>query len=260
MYKVLLADDERIILEGISNVIDWQSIDTELVATARNGVEAYEKIAEYRPHIVISDIKMPGMDGLELAGKVQTDFPDIQFIILSGFSEFEYARCAMQHGVKNYLLKPCNEADIIETVTGAVKNIKQREQQRQQLSDVQSKQVMEEKRQPCKAYSPVINEVVDIIYTHFGDKHLSLKWVAGQMLYMNADYLGKLFKQETNERFSVYLTKVRIEEAMKQIGQMDDVRVADLAERTGFGDNPQYFSQVFKKYTGVTPTEYRKAI
>jgi len=259
MYKVLLADDERIILEGISNVIDWQSLDTELIATARNGIEAYEKITEYQPHIVISDIKMPGMDGLELAGKVRADFPDIQFIVLSGFSEFEYARCAMQHGVKNYLLKPCNEADIIETVMEAVKDIKKKEQQRQ-FTKASTELPVEEGKQPCREYSPVINEVVDIIYTHFCDKHLSLKWVASHMLYMNADYLGKLFKQETNERFSVYLTKVRIEEAIKQIGQMDDVRVADLAERTGFGDNPQYFSQVFKKYTGVTPTEYRRAM
>ncbi|WP_046176282.1 response regulator transcription factor [Domibacillus indicus] len=260
MYKVLLADDERIILEGISSVIDWGSLETELVATARNGIEAYDKIVEHHPHIVISDIKMPGMDGLELAGKVRADFPDTQFIVLSGFGEFEYARCAMQHGVKNYLLKPCNEADIIETVTDAVNELKQREQERQLFEEIRYEQTIDTARKPCKQYSSIINEVVNIIYEHFSDKHLSLKWVAGEMLYMNADYLGKLFKQETGERFSGYLTKVRIEEAMKQIGQMDDVRVADLAERTGFGDNPQYFSQVFKKYTGVTPTEYRKAI
>lgn len=246
MYKVLLADDERIILEGISNVIDWASLDTELIATARNGIEAYEKITEFQPHIVISDIKMPGMDGLELAGKVRADYPDIQFIVLSGFSEFEYARCAMQHGVRNYLLKPCNEADIIETVIEAVDELKRKEPQT-------------EERTQCKDYSPVVNEVVDIIYEHFSDKHVSLKWVAGEMLYMNADYLGKLFKQETGERFSGFLTKVRIEAAIKQIGELDDVRVADLAERTGFGDNPQYFSQVFKKYTGCTPSEYRKS-
>ena len=260
MYKVLLADDERIILEGISNVIDWKSLDTELVATARNGIEAYEKIAEHRPHIVISDIRMPGMNGLELAEKVRADFPDTQFIVLSGFSEFEYARCAMQYGVKNYLLKPCNEADIIETVNSTINDIKQKEWDRQLLEKLRNEQNVEASRQPCKDYSPLVNEMVDIIFEHFSDKHLSLKRLAGQMLYMNADYLGKLFKQETGERFSEYLTKVRIEEAKKQIEQVDGVRIIDLAERTGFGHNPRYFCQVFKKYTGVTPTEFRKAI
>lgn len=246
MYSVLLVDDERIILEGISSVIDWESIGTKLVGTARNGVEAYQKIGELQPHIVISDIKMPGMDGLELAAKVRADFPEIQFILLSGFSEFEYARTAMQHGVRQYLLKPCNEMDIIEAVTSAIEELKINEEP---PSD----------RPLCTGYSPTINEVVNIVYAHYSDHQLSLKWVAGQMLYMNADYLGKLFKQETGERFSSFLTKVRIEEAMKQIGASGNVRVADLAEQTGFGDNPQYFSQVFKKYTGVTPSEYRKS-
>ncbi|MBE0341642.1 response regulator, partial [Paenibacillus sp. 28ISP30-2] len=111
-YKVLLVDDERIIVEGISNVIDWAALDTELVATARNGIDAYEKIVELKPDIVISDIKMPGMDGLSLVSKAHKKYPSIKFILLSGYSEFEYARIAMHYDVKNYLLKPCNEDKI----------------------------------------------------------------------------------------------------------------------------------------------------
>ncbi|MCE4047710.1 helix-turn-helix transcriptional regulator [Bacillus sp. Au-Bac7] len=76
---------------------------------------------------------------------------------------------------------------------------------------------------------------------------------------MNPDYLGKLFKQETGERFSAYLTKWRIEKAIAYITENDDVKMVTLADMIGFGDNPQYFSQVFKKYTGYTPSDYRKA-
>ncbi len=513
-YKVLLADDERIIVEGISSVIDWEALDTELVATARNGIDAYEKIVQYRPDIVISDIRMPGMDGLSLVAKVHEEYPSIKFILLSGFSEFEYARTAMQFGVKSYLLKPCNEDRITEALTGiiaelkdkkesetfiqklrenykkaqpyiksqllteflstkihsnrdlsyyqqlfdsnidelqvrlilfrlegdfsyehifAVKNIgaeifdspllntnigelavflledeqgtdslqEQIDQIRERLHEyykidttvaisegnhiqnarrlylealeclehrfylgegsiitkkdilhgnpeshndiiVDEQQIsikvksghvedvceeidaffqkMAEFRlgipmtksycvqlylaivqtgdtdrmqdylmgtsallamdtvQQMKDYiearakeltleyysrykskqSSVINKVISIVEDNIGNPDLSLKMIANEILYMNPDYLGKLFKQETGQRFSSFLTKLRIEKAVEYIQEMDDVKVVTLAEMIGFGDNPQYFSQVFKKQTGYTPSEYRK--
>ena len=112
MYKVLLVDDERMILEGISSVVDWQRSGTELVGTARNGLEAYERIAEKQPDIVISDISMPGLDGIGLVAKTYEQFPEVRFIMLSGYKDFEYAQRAMQYGVKHYLVKPCNEQQI----------------------------------------------------------------------------------------------------------------------------------------------------
>jgi two-component system, response regulator YesN len=106
--------------------------------------------------------------------------------------------------------------------------------------------------------SSVVNRVIEIVKENLGNPELSLKMVASEMLYMNADYLGKLFKQETGQRFSAYLTRLRIEKAVEHILECDDVKVVTLAEMIGFGDNPQYFSQVFKKYTGYSPSEYRK--
>lgn len=121
MYKVLLVDDERIILEGIAKVVDWEKVGTRLIDTAKNGIEAYEKITSYQPDIVITDIKMPGMDGLSLVVKTIKKYPSIQFIILSGYSEFEYAKKAIDYGVKRYLLKPCNENMIIEALESIIK-------------------------------------------------------------------------------------------------------------------------------------------
>ena len=120
MYKVLLVDDERIILEGISSTIDWSAYGTELIGTARNGLEAYEFIITHQPDIVISDIRMPGMDGLQLVEKVRDNDRHVQFIMLSGFSEFDYARKAMRYGVKHYLLKPCNEQLITQALAEVV--------------------------------------------------------------------------------------------------------------------------------------------
>ena len=117
MCNVLLVDDERVILEGISQVVDWAGCGMELIGTARNGIEAYEKIMTNPPDIVISDISMPGLDGIGLVEKTASTFPDVKFIMLSGYKDFDYARRAMQYGVKHYLLKPCNEAQIVAAVS-----------------------------------------------------------------------------------------------------------------------------------------------
>ncbi len=114
MYKVLIVDDERIIREGIGNSIDWDNYGFSLCGMAENGIDAYETIIRDVPDVVITDIKMPGMDGLELISKVNAEYPQIIFIILSGYGEFEFANKAMKYGVKYYLLKPCDENEIIK--------------------------------------------------------------------------------------------------------------------------------------------------
>src|SRR5690554_290522 len=119
MYSVLLVDDERTILDGISSIVDWEEQGVTLSGTANNGVEALEFIKEYQPDIVISDIMMPGLNGIQLVQKTFKTHPLIKFILLSGYSEFEYARQAMGYGVKHYLLKPSNE-DIISEAIGEV--------------------------------------------------------------------------------------------------------------------------------------------
>lgn len=116
MLKLIIADDERIIRETISTIIDWNAYDIEVVGLCKNGMETYDMIMDENPDIVLTDIRMPGMDGLELIRRISGTDLNIQFIILSGYGEFEYAKAAMKNGVKYYLLKPCNEAQIIECI------------------------------------------------------------------------------------------------------------------------------------------------
>lgn len=513
MYKVLLVDDERIILDGISRMVEWSCFDTELIGTARNGVEAFEFIKNQVPDIVVSDIRMPVMDGLELVAKVHAVYPHIRFVLLSGFSEFDYANRAMKYGVKHYLLKPTNEESIGEALSEivtelkqeaskesfvlkmkaemdkvmphvkeqflkefvtnkmygnldwdyfcrlfqldihyqirlllfqlegkyefehlfAIKNIAQEileipllsttignhvlilledlgqvDQLHEQIyrirdifqtyykmdatialsepghitrarhlykeslqllnyrfylgegslitqkdtavSEVTEKEFeFDEERlnmavrsgnseeaaaaldafisglkdakldiHVTKSYviqqfvslarqsspeemngylskiplivnnmntlqdirtflddmvvtmaerfydqnkvkhSSVVRKVIDTIAEHLGNSGLSLNWLANEM-FMNADYLGKLFKRETGENFSNYVMKTRIQRATELIAREGDIKIFELAERLGFGDNPQYFSQVFKKYVGLTPSEYMKS-
>ncbi len=116
MIKVVLADDEPKVCDLISRLADWESHDMELVGTAHNGIAAMELIRLHHPDLVISDIKMPGYDGLILLEKARELIPDIEFIIISGYRQFEYAQTAIQYGVCDYLLKPINRENLQETL------------------------------------------------------------------------------------------------------------------------------------------------
>ncbi len=119
MLKLIIADDERIIRETISHLIDWETYGIELAGLCRDGIEAYDMILDESPDIVLTDIKMPGLSGLELIERVNRTNQDIVFILLSGYGEFSYAREAMKYGVRHYLLKPCNEEQIISSIREA---------------------------------------------------------------------------------------------------------------------------------------------
>ncbi|ASA21073.1 response regulator transcription factor [Paenibacillus donghaensis] len=517
MYKLLLVDDERLILEGISQVVDWYKAGTELAGTARNGIEALEKIESLSPQIVITDISMPGLDGLGLVQTCSERFPDVKFIMLTGYKDFDYARKAMHHGVKHYLLKPCNEQQIHAAIVELVEDLDEQQDREQFVSGMKQRltkvlphvkeqflkewisnktygrrdlvyyqemfgielngknvrlllfriegsyeyehlfalqniaqdmlqeillstmigshllillehvetadgsgsllartgevrevfcrfykldvtiavsdtgrmsqsrrlyrQTLEcmnhrfylepgslitrsdipgdemggsieidlEEEQICLLIKAGDNQAVDkelerlfdvlsadrldinvtrsyilqlyaamirlclpeerssftsglgelagidtlgglknhvkqaadrltcmyerhfvsrqaatvdkmlrIIEADYRNAELTLGSVAAEMLYMNADYLGKIFKKITGEKFSNYVTQYRIAKASEHILQSGDVKVFELAEMFGFGGNAQYFSNVFKKVTGRTPTDFMK--
>ncbi|WP_173917217.1 response regulator [Halobacillus sp. Marseille-Q1614] len=512
MYKVLLVDDEINILEGIAAIVDWRGCGTELAAKAHHGQMAYEMIEKNPPDIVITDIKMPGLNGVELIQKVYRTYPKVKFIVLSGHDEFEFAKTAMECNVQHYLLKPSNEKKIEEALSKVVQDLDEKnskelflEKMRHNLQNVMPKakeqflkefittkkygvkdweyyssvfeidssaeeyrlillkvdgeseyeqvlalkelvveqmsdtyiplettigdkivilientslsdlvsnlqeiketffnyyehefsaaisdigntqqlrqlykgalhcltqqfyvaggsiitvqdvkkqsspteelqydhedlifamrsgdtktvlnylndffeEIKQEKyeasivqthclelflsmiRQASKegmdgyfkqilifqqydkfheikefmentaaeitkyhyertkqTQSHIIDRVIQYVEENLGDQELSLSSIAAEVLYMNSDYLGKLFKKEKGERFSNFLINRRIEKAIEMIEQSDQVKIFEVAEAVGFGNNPRYFGQVFKKYTGVTPTNY----
>lgn len=114
MYKVMIVDDETIILSGIKSLVDWEKNDCELVATARNGLEALEQVYSMPVDIMLIDLNMPVMDGVTLMGKVHEEYPDIVFIVLTNLEEFELARQAMKYRAVDYLLKSRLEAPKLE--------------------------------------------------------------------------------------------------------------------------------------------------
>lgn len=138
MLRLLIADDEKIIRETISTLIDWKSLNIEVIGVCKNGLEAYDAILDKYPDIVLTDIQMPKLSGLELIQKITQNHDNIQFIILSGYNDFSYAKEAMSYGIKHYILKPCSEDEIIAAVKEAVKDHYQKIRVRNLYHDPQS--------------------------------------------------------------------------------------------------------------------------
>lgn len=156
MYKVMLVDDEDMEREGMAAIIPWEKLDMQLIDTAWNGVEGLEKIQMQKPDIVITDIKMPVMDGIELIRRCREVLPGIMFVVLSGYGEFDYTSRAMEQGVKYYVLKPCDEEKMVETLTKAVKDL---DQQRQKQSKVKEYRSTLERMMP-RAKEQILREMI----------------------------------------------------------------------------------------------------
>lgn len=334
MLKMIIVDDEKIIRETIHSLIDWNSLGIDVVAVCKDGIEAFDCILDEYPDIVMTDIKMPGLSGLDLIEKVRAAQLNTEFIILSGYGEFEFARTAMRYGVKHYLLKPSNETEITQVIVSCVETCKSKTAsrvdslltqlfltemppekllQRRFFTELSGEQdvdlaktqmirlVMEASKkeyyplsklqttdslmavnvcvtmndlipsaeqimtsifsvEPQHKYTDCVEKVIKYIGEHLSDSNLSLKWISENYLFMNPDYVSKMFVKQTGSKFSAYVTELRIQEAKKLLLEHSEESPYAVAEMVGFGNNPQYFSQIFKKYTKLSPKDYVKSM
>ena len=133
IYKVLLVDDEEEVMDMIERRISWPELGFEVVGKAQNGIKALEISEKLQPDVVITDIKMPYMDGLELARNLKQDNPCVRILILTGFDEFEYAKKAIQYGVSEYLLKPVTAMELTGVIEKMKKKVDQRREEKQKI-------------------------------------------------------------------------------------------------------------------------------
>lgn len=129
MLKVLIADDEEKICQLILKLVDWENLGLQVVATASNGLSAIKEAMEHKPEIIITDIRMPGIDGMELIARIKEHSPDTEIIIISGYRHFEYAQTAIRYGVRNYLLKPIRKEELRDTLIKIVAIYKEKHEQ-----------------------------------------------------------------------------------------------------------------------------------
>lgn len=141
MYKVMLVDDEKLIVQGLLNIIEWDKLELEVVQTSDNAINAIEMFEKNPVDIIVTDINMPKVTGLELIKKIRSINDNVKFIILSGYDDFSYAKTAIKYGVENYILKPINEEELEEALTKIVDTMNKEKEKKVGLLDKDRKMI-----------------------------------------------------------------------------------------------------------------------
>ena len=255
--KLLIADDEQIIRNGLLS-LPWKDIGVEEVYQAENGLTAKEILTEEKIDVVISDIKMPGLSGLELAEYIKECSMDTAVIFLTGYSDFEYARRAIRNEVSDYLLKPIRRKDIIETVERVIQTLERKRYRAEVVRKYEAASgSMDFGEQVSWLFQGANRQAMEILQDMAANyaKEISLNSLAEKYHY-SAGYLSRMIKKETGYSFSTILNSIRLTAAVNFLGQ-DNARIHFICDLTGFSDQ-KYFSQVFKKTFGCSPGEFRR--
>ena len=321
-------------------MIDWEKLDLKLTASCPNAIAALDSMTDDMPDILLTDIRLPGMTGLELVQRAVTLHPMLQSVVLSGYDTFQYAQQALRYGVIEYLLKPCSKQELEDALLRACHAIdRQRkkvlylyDKRRQRVkalvetfdhlresdleADALKKQVGElvktvedpsllqetlialvtdrmgsgqtewgmnvitdalrdrgsleelitrsllrlRKEGNAARSNDFVQQMIAYMNAHYADESLTLQYIADNVVYMNADYIGREFTRAVGQKFSSYLLSVRMEHAKTLMREDPSLHSYEIAEKVGLGENPHYFSQLFRKYTGETPKNYRRQL
>lgn len=256
-YKLLIADDEPLIRQGISS-LDWEKIGITVCAVANNGKEAIDLASLHVPDLILTDIRMPIVDGLKMAEQILTQNRNCKIIFLSGYKDFAYAKRALQMGAFDYILKPTSPEEILETCKRAALQLEQ-EKRNHQLQSVHS-EVFDKlaenlpKEEPDKEGKINVREIIRFIEQHYME-NLSLNTLS-RTFNFNAIYINRMLKKETGFTFLETLTNKRMSEAVRLL-EDTDWKLNKIAEAVGIPDQ-RYFSTMFKKYYGCSPRQYRQ--
>lgn len=260
MYKVVIIDDEPIIVRGLQKAIKWEEIGCSVVGTAANGIEGIEVIKREKPDILISDISMPGMDGLSMIAALKSEFASMEITILTGYRDFDYAQQAIKLGVCRFLLKPSKMDELEEAVTVMLENLKNKTKEealeKAGNDEDESKEMGTEEVLDSAASSFIVKNALAFIEENYKER-LKLADVADNV-YVSQWHLSKLLNKYTGQNFSEILNNVRMEQAKKLL-ENPSLRIGDIAEEVGFLDMA-HFSRVFKKQVGVSANEYRNKV
>ena len=236
--RVLLVDDEIMIREGFKKLFDWEAHDCEVAGEAADGMEALTKIDTLKPDIVIMDINIPIMNGLKVIQTSRLKYPDMAFVIVSGYDDFTYCREALRLQITDYMLKPVNYDEFGKCID------------KLRISMFESRT---RKGDPDMEEQPMLG-IVRYMQEHLSEE-ISLT-VLAEEFHLSAQYISQLFKNEIGVNFLTYLTSIRMEQARKLL-LSTSLSIAEISEKTGYSDY-RVFTKVFKKIEGVTPSQYRQ--
>ncbi len=253
MYRVLIVEDEDIIRKGIAYTMDWMAMDCVIAGEAANGKEGVEKILELKPDIVVADIMMPCLNGIEMIRQTR-EVVSYKSILLTSYAEFSYAKQAIDLKVSDYLMKPVEEEEIRKSIAKAVAEIK-KEQEIARICERHADEFcLEDYFRSIPRDNPYVKKALEITEKEYAGK-VSVENIADQ-LGVSASYLSRKFKQATGLTYLDFLNKYRVSQAVKLL-ETGQYKVYEVSEKTGFTDY-KHFNAVFKRYTSQSPTEFMK--
>ncbi len=253
MYNLLIVEDEKYARNHIKKYVKNNLSEYYSVFDAKNAEEALSYIKENEIDVVVTDIRMPGMSGIELAKILHEEYSSIIVMIISGYEEFEYAKSAMQYNVKEYFVKPFDLCEFRNILTETAHKLDEKNEMDgfdfyhengfvKNNFDIQK----EDKLQQTIALA------IKYIEENY-HKNISREDVA-KAVFFSPVYFAKNFKTYTGMNFNDYLIKVRIEKSI-ELMQQNKYRIYEIAKKVGY-ENTKYFFRVFKLYTGYTPKDY----
>ncbi len=243
--KVLVVEDEEMIRKGIVLAVDWPALGCVVCGEAVNGEEGLAMAKSLSPDIIVTDLKMPKMDGIEMIRRLREEDNNTDVIILTAYDSFEYAQSAIRLGAVDFLVKPFRDGELENAVTRVLSKRKK------DAGPAVSMPEIPENRGQMSRYARLATEY---IAAHYGDPDITIAAIAESM-GISEGHLSHTFKKETNCTILNYLTRVRIRRAMELLKE-GSYRVYEVAEMAGYRDIT-YFSNTFRKVTGVSPTEYQ---
>ena len=274
MYRVLLADDEQIERMALARRLMRRFGDSLQISEATDGKEAVELYQKEHSQIIIMDISMPELNGVEAAEQIRSMDEDCVIVFLTAYDEFSYAKRAIVIRALDYLLKPCDEEELTAVMEEAMrltdKAVHNKENPAGNGAEMTEAEKEAEKRReqwpwnsdaeaPKDPETERMNQVAEKIRTYIRENYMneiSMQDAARQFNYSDA-YFCKLFKQCFDQNFTSYLTNFRINEA-KRLLKDKNISIKDAGMKVGYYDS-NYFAKVFKRVTGMLPSEYREA-
>ncbi|WP_315116367.1 response regulator [uncultured Clostridium sp.] len=240
MYKLLIAEDEILERKALNFIVRNNLSNVKIIGEAKDGEEALSIAKSVKPHIIIMDIKMPVMNGLQCQQIIYNLLPDTKTIILTAYDDFKFAQFGIKVNVFDYLLKPARPQELIQSINNAISEINR--------DKIVSKDVLRD------IDCAIIEKAIQFINDNYS-KEITLEDISSYV-HLNPQYFSRFFKSKVNINFVDYLSKVRIEKSKTQLIDSDK-NIGYIALNVGFADSA-YFSKVFKKITGVSPYKFRK--
>lgn len=246
MNKVLIVEDEELIRKGIALTVDWASLGCVVVGEAADGEEGLRKAEDLSPDLIVTDLKMPKLDGIGMLEALRERENQADVIILTAYDSFSYAQSALRLGAVDFLLKPFHDGELEEAVL-RLRTRKEAEKKREQ----EAEDPLQDLKKGGK--SRYVRMTMEYIGEHYQEPGITLGSIA-EALALSEGHLSHIFKKETGLTVLSCLTRYRVQKAMELL-RTCRYKVYEVAEMVGYRDIA-HFSSTFRRIAGMSPSEY----